>query len=84
MPTRNLVIPAYDWYNWKDISPRFAGVYDLFGDGKTAIKANIGRYVLAGDHGRQRVLDPGQHGDAVMERPDGLGSTATTCRTAIC
>ena len=49
VPTRNLVIPAYDWYSWKDISPRFAGVYDLFGDGRTAIKANIGRYVAAGD-----------------------------------
>ncbi len=49
VPTRNLVVPAYDWYSWKDISPRFAGVYDLFGDGRTALKANIGRYVAAGD-----------------------------------
>ena len=49
VPTRNLVIPAYDWYSWKDISPRFAAVYDLFGDGRTALKGNIGRYVAAGD-----------------------------------
>ncbi|HKH74723.1 MAG TPA: carboxypeptidase regulatory-like domain-containing protein [Vicinamibacterales bacterium] len=49
VPNRNLVVPAYDWYDWKDISPRFAGVYDLFGDGKTALKASIGRYVAAGD-----------------------------------
>jgi len=49
VPNRNLVIPAYDWYSWKDISPRIAGVYDLFGNGRTAVKANIGRYVAAGD-----------------------------------
>ena len=50
VPTRNFVVPRYDWYNWKDVSPRIAAVYDLFGNGKTAIKANVGRYVLAGDN----------------------------------
>jgi hypothetical protein len=50
VPTRNFVVAKYDWYNWKDISPRFAAVYDLFGNGKTALKANVGRYVLAGDN----------------------------------
>ena len=32
--------------NWKDVDPRFGVAYDLFGDGKTAIKASIGRYVV--------------------------------------
>jgi len=32
--------------NWKDISPRFGVAYDLFGNGKTAIKAQLGRYML--------------------------------------
>ena len=32
--------------NWKDIDPRFGVVWDLFGDGKTAIKASVGRYVV--------------------------------------
>jgi hypothetical protein len=50
VPTRNFTVPRYDWYNWKDVSPRVAAVYDLFGTGKTAIKANVGRYVLAGDN----------------------------------
>jgi len=50
VPTRNFVVPQYDWYDWKDISPRVAAVYDLFGNGKTALKANFGRYVLAGDN----------------------------------
>jgi hypothetical protein len=30
---------------WKDFNPRFGASYDLFGDGKTALKASIGRYV---------------------------------------
>jgi hypothetical protein len=31
--------------DFKDISPRFGAAYDVFGNGKTAIKASIGRYV---------------------------------------
>ena len=31
--------------NWKDISPRVGAAYDLFGDGKTALKVSLGRYV---------------------------------------
>jgi hypothetical protein len=31
--------------NWKDYTPRLAVVYDLFGDGRTAIKANVSKYV---------------------------------------
>jgi hypothetical protein len=31
--------------NWKDISPRVGVAYDLFGNGKTALKASISRYV---------------------------------------
>ena len=30
---------------WKDINPRIGAAYDLFGNGKTAIKGSIGRYV---------------------------------------
>jgi hypothetical protein len=31
--------------NWKDISPRVGVAYDLFGTGKTALKASVSRYV---------------------------------------
>jgi hypothetical protein len=31
--------------NWKDINPRVGVSYDLFGNGKTAIKASLGRYI---------------------------------------
>src|SRR5258705_3605965 len=33
--------------NWKDISPRIGGVWDVFGTGKTAVKASVSRYLAA-------------------------------------
>ena len=33
---------------WNDISPRVGAAYDLFGDGKTALKASVGKYVTGG------------------------------------
>ena len=45
-PTRNYSLPEVDNIpNWKDVSPRLGVAYDLFGKGKTAIKASLGRYV---------------------------------------
>jgi len=32
--------------NFLDLTPRFAAIYDLFGDGRTAIKATANRYLL--------------------------------------
>jgi hypothetical protein len=34
-------------YTWKDITPRVGVAYDVFGNGKTAVKFNIGRYLEA-------------------------------------
>ena len=33
-----------DTPNWKDVNPRTAVAFDLFGDGKTALKFSLGRY----------------------------------------
>jgi hypothetical protein len=45
-PNRNYDVPAFKTTRYKDITPKIAAAYDLFGDGKTAIKVNVGRYVL--------------------------------------
>jgi hypothetical protein len=44
--------------NWKDIDPRFGLSYDLFGDGKTAVKASIGRYVVGESYTIARAVNP--------------------------
>ena len=47
MPNRDITFPAMDFASWRDMSPRLAATYDLFGTGKTAAKISLGRYVLA-------------------------------------
>src|SRR5262249_13148932 len=42
--------------SWKDLSPRIGGGFDLFCNGKTAIKGSIGRYVTGG--GRSALNNP--------------------------
>ena len=34
-------------YDWKDVTPRVGVAYDLFGNGKTAVKFNLGKYMEA-------------------------------------
>ena len=44
--------------NFKDIGPRLGIVYDLFGNGKTALKATVSRYILPSTVGTARLLNP--------------------------
>ena len=46
---RRIFYPAgtTDEIHWKDITPRIGAAYDLFGNGKTAIKVNVGKYLTA-------------------------------------
>ena len=44
--------------NWNDWSVRLAGAYDLFGNGKTAIKANASKYVAAAAAGYAANFNP--------------------------
>ena len=44
--------------NWKDISPRLGGAWDVFGNGRTAIKASYGRYVNYETTGLTKLTNP--------------------------
>ena len=43
--------------NWNDWAARFAVAYDLFGNGKTAVKANAGKYVASQAAGYAQTLN---------------------------
>jgi hypothetical protein len=45
LPNRNVVFPATDGVSWKDLTPKVGVAYDLFGTGKTALKASLNKYV---------------------------------------
>ena len=49
---------GFEVQHWKDISPRVGIAYDLFGNGKTAIKASVARYVQPEATGTAGSADP--------------------------
>jgi hypothetical protein len=44
--------------DWNDWSVRLAGAYDLFGNGKTALKANASKYIAAAASGYTQNFNP--------------------------
>ncbi|MGE0392842.1 MAG: hypothetical protein AB7P67_04675, partial [Vicinamibacterales bacterium] len=44
--------------DWQDINPRVGAAYDLFGNGRTAIKAAFGRYVISESLGIATATNP--------------------------
>lgn len=47
-----------DMLSFKNWSPRISVVYDLFGDGKTALKANVSKYVAIMGNGQADLYNP--------------------------
>jgi hypothetical protein len=45
-PNRNFVLPATDGPRLHDISPRASLVWNVLGDGKTALKVSLGKYLV--------------------------------------
>jgi hypothetical protein len=56
LPARDF--PGADVLRWRDLSPRLGVAYDVFGNGKTAIKASVNRYVAGETTGTTRSVDP--------------------------
>jgi carboxypeptidase family protein len=48
VPNRNIVFEKRDGVKWHDIEPRVGLSYDVFGDGRTAAKVSLNKY-LSGD-----------------------------------
>jgi hypothetical protein len=46
VPARDVQLPGGDLVNWTDLSPRLGIAYDLAGDGRTALKVSLNRYVV--------------------------------------
>jgi hypothetical protein len=51
VPTRDIVLAATDGVRWKDIEPRSGLAYDLFGNGTTALKLTLNKYMASQDLG---------------------------------
>jgi Carboxypeptidase regulatory-like domain len=74
---------GFDVQNWKDVSPRLGAAYDLFGDGKTAVKFSVARYVNGEAAGTAAANNPEttvgrtdtrtwtDNGDFTIFNPDG-------------
>jgi hypothetical protein len=43
------VVPRADGTTYNDLTPRAALAYDVFGNGRTAVKVNVGKYLAAAD-----------------------------------
>jgi len=46
-PARNITIPETLGGRYHDVTPRFGAAYDVFGDGKTALKFSANKYLVA-------------------------------------
>jgi hypothetical protein len=44
-PNLNVAFDRIDNLNWQDITPKLGVAYDLFGDGRTAVKATLNKYL---------------------------------------
>ena len=75
VPTRNITFPETPMASWSDIVPRLGSAYDLFGDGKTALKVSINKYMMpracrAPTATRQSGEPPRQHRQPELDRSE--------------
>jgi hypothetical protein len=53
-----LRFPGASFLRWHDITPRASIAYDVFGDGKTALKGGVARFVTGENIGTTRAANP--------------------------
>ena len=66
-------VPAYgdiEFPTWKDFSPRLSAIYDIAGDGKTAIRAGFNKFVTAQTTGFAQLYNPTALTTAVLPWTD--------------
>jgi hypothetical protein len=66
--------------NWHDVSPRFGLAYDIQGNGKTAVKFGVGKYVRAYSTGFAETYDPNFYASSTLTWND-LNSLGQVCAT---
>jgi len=59
-----------DLPNWNDVAPRFGFAWDIQGNGKTAVKFGIGKYVRAYSTGFAETYDPNFYSSATLTWTD--------------
>lgn len=58
-PTRDVTFPAVNGnLTWHDLTPNLGAAYDLFGNGKTAVKVSLNKYLENGSAGAGISTDP--------------------------
>ena len=75
-----IVLPAQMGIKgYNDLSPRIGVAYDLFGNGKTSLKGNVGRYLHpASNQGRYINANPSELISTITGRPLDRRPTATS------
>jgi carboxypeptidase family protein len=48
-PTRNFTLPKEVNADWKDVTPRMGAALDVFGNGRTALKVTLNKYLIGVD-----------------------------------
>ena len=59
-PGRDITLPASSNLSWHDVTPKLTSSFDLFGNGRTAVKISLNRYVesLAAGAGLPAAVNP--------------------------
>jgi Carboxypeptidase regulatory-like domain len=65
--------------NWRDLNPRVGAAYDLFGNGKTAIKGGINRYVAGASTSVAQTFGPQANFSTTRTWSDANGNRAPDC-----